>query len=318
MTDRSNEAVERAEHASSVFVSIQTTAFSGATLLAFLLGAHPQIATIGEMNGLIAREDPEVYLCSCGQKIKECDFWRSVEGAMRARGFEFGVARFDMGFGSGGPWLIQQLRTRSFRNHALNAARDALWQAWPGERHRLKALVSRNEAFVESVLAITDKHVFVDTSKDGLRLGALRRFSRFDVRAIHLVRDVRGVVASRLRRNVGVEAGEAARQWTRLHRRHQKTLDSWPEAHRIRIRYEDLCQDVQGTLGHLYRFCGVDPDFRMMDFRSTSHHIVGNAMRLANLSEIRLDERWRSLLTEDQLREVSGIAGGLSRQLGYC
>ncbi len=76
----------------------------------------------------------------------------------------------------------------------------AILCTWPAARRRWKALVARNEAFVESVLDVTGKEVFVDTSKDRLRVKALRNFSPFDVRAIHLIRDVRGVVASQLRR----------------------------------------------------------------------------------------------------------------------
>jgi hypothetical protein len=316
MTDRYNE-VQSTEPIHPVFVSIQTTAYSGATLLSFLLGAHPQIATVGEMNGLIAREDPEVYLCSCGQKIKECDFWKSIARAMRDRGFEFCVAHFDMEFGLGGPPFIQQLRVRSFQNSILDLMRDTIFQAWPGERHRLKVLVARNEAFIESVLAVTGKRVFVDTSKDNLRLNALRRYSSFDICAIHLIRDARGVVASRLQRRRGVDAHEAARQWAKLHQRIQLTLGTWPEAKRIQVRYEDLCQDVEGTLERLYRFCGVDPHFRVADFRGAPHHIVGNPMRLSNLSEISLDERWRSLLTQEQLQEIQQVAGPLIHQYGY-
>ncbi len=291
MTDRYN-GVRITEPIHPAFVSIQTTAFSGATLLSFLLGAHPQIATVGEMNGLIAREDPEVYLCSCEQKIKECDFWNSIASAMRDRGFEFCVAHFDMQFGLGGPQAIQQ-------------------------RRRLKALVARNEAFIESVLTVTGKQVFVDTSKDNLRLNALRRYSGFDIRAIHLIRDARGVVASRLQRRRGVDAHEAARQWAKLHQRIQITLRTWPEAKRIQIRYEDLCQDVEGTLERLYRFCGVDPHFSVADFREAPHHIVGNPMRLSNLSQISLDERWRSFLTHEQLQEIQRVAGPLIDHYGY-
>jgi hypothetical protein len=316
MTGR-NEQVRNTEPIRPAFVSIQTTAFSGATLLSFLLGAHPQIATVGEMNGLIAREDPEVYLCSCGQKIKECDFWNSIASAMRDRGFEFCVAHFDMQFGLGGPQAIQQLRVQSFRNSTLDSLRDTIFQAWPAERRRLKALVARNEAFIESVLTVTGKQVFVDTSKDNLRLNALRRYSGFDIRAIHLIRDARGVVASRLQRRRGVDAHEAARQWAKLHQRIQITLGTWPETQRIQVRYEDLCQDVEGTLERLYRFCGVDPHFRVADFRRAPHHIVGNPMRLSNLSEISLDERWRSLLTEEQLQEIQQIAGPLIHHYGY-
>jgi hypothetical protein len=127
MTYTSSEVeIEPARRGSPVFVSIQTTAFSGATLLSFLLGAHPEITTVGEMNGLIAREDPEVYLCSCGRKIKACDFWRAIEAAMRQRGFEFCVAHFDMAFNLGGPRWIQRLRTTSLWHGAPASLRDTL------------------------------------------------------------------------------------------------------------------------------------------------------------------------------------------------
>ncbi len=307
-----------------VFVSIQTSSFSGATLLAFFLCAHPQIATVVDMNGLIAREDPERYLCSCGKPIKACAFWQSVGAAMRERGFEFDVARFGTEFALGGPRPIQYLRRGSFRNNTIDSIRDAMFRAWPAERRRLRALVDRNVAFVDAVLKVTGKRVFVDTSKDRLRLNALYRRSPFDVRAIHLIRDVRGVVASRMRRNsergtggAHVDAREAARQWARLHQRLQITLTALPESRRMRVRYEDLCQDAPGTLERIYHFCEVDPTAGSTDLLTSTQHIVGNSMRLANLSEIRLDERWRNVLTRDQLEQIRSAAGRLSYQYGY-
>jgi hypothetical protein len=300
-----------------VFVSVETLAYSGATLLAFLLGAHPQIATVGEMDGLIPREVPDEYLCSCGQRIKVCEFWQSVKIAMQTKGFEFDVAHFDTKFILGGPRLIQYLRMGSSRNHILDSIRDAIFHAWPGETRRLKALVARNVAFIEAVLEVTGKGVFVDTSKDRLRLQSLRKFSTLDVRAIHLVRDVRGVVASRLQREE-IDAREAARQWVKSNQKLRTNLRSLPEEARVLLRYEDLCQDVQGALERLCHFCGVDPGIKVADFRAVPHHIVGNPMRLRAASEIRLDERWKSLLTEDQLKEINQAAGTLSRRYGYC
>lgn len=300
------------------FVSIETSVFSGATLLVFLLGAHPQIATVGEMDGLIPQEDPDEYLCSCGQKIKTCQFWQSVKIAMRNRGFEFDVAHFNTRFTLGSPRLIRYLRLGSFRNRTLDAIRDAIFYAWPGERHLLKALVARNEAFIEAVLEVTGKEVFVDSSKDRLRLKSLCKFSTLDVRAIHLVRDVRGVVASWLRRGGSIDARGAARQWVRLNKRIQTNLQSLPTEAQVLLRYEDLCQDVQGTLERLFHYCGVDPGVKVTDFRMAPHHIVGNEMRLRSVSEIKLDERWKSMLTEDQLEEINQVAGATSRRYGYC
>jgi hypothetical protein len=302
---------------SPILVSIESFIFSGSTLLSYLLGSHPRIATVGEMNGLIPGVDPNEYLCSCGPKIKECEFWQAVAAAMRNRGFEFDVAHFDTKFVLGGPRLIQCLRVGSFRNSTLDAVRDVIFLTWPGEIRQLNQLIARNKAFIEVVLELTGKDVFVDTSKDRLRVKYLHRLSTFDVRAIHLVRDVRGAIASRLRRGEEVSVRKAAWQWVSLNKKIQRLLKTLPEEKRIMIRYEDLCLDTQDTLERLYRFCEVDPGVVVTDFRSAAHHVVGNEMRLSNVSEIKLDERWKRMLTEEQLGEIDRVAGALSRQYGY-
>ncbi|MDX1475268.1 MAG: sulfotransferase, partial [Reinekea sp.] len=200
----------------------------------------------------------------------------------------------------------------------LDRGRDKLFQAWPPERHRLQALAARNVAFIESVLEVTDKHVFVDTSKSSnrLRLIALQRFSTFDVRAIHLVRDVRGVVASQARRRK-LDVRQAARRWVKWHCKLEGNLKYLPAEKQLRIRYEDLCQDVPGTLAQLFRFCGVEPPVELPDFRITPHHIVGNPMRLKSVSEIRLDERWKQVFSYEQLKQINQVAGPLREQYGY-
>jgi hypothetical protein len=269
------------------------------------------------MNGLIPGVDPNEYLCSCGPKIKECEFWQAVAAAMRDRGFEFDVAHFDTKFVLGGSRLIQCLRVGSFRNSTLDSVRDVIFLTWPDEIRQLNQLIARNKAFIEVVLELTGKDVFVDTSKDRLRVKYLHRLSTFDVRAIHLVRDVRGAIASRLRRGEEVSVRKAARQWVSLNKKIQRLLKTLPEEKRIMIRYEDLCLDTQDTLERLYRFCEVGPGVVVTDFRSAAHHVVGNEMRLSNVSEIKLDERWKRMLTEEQLGEIDRVAGALSRQYGY-
>ena len=91
-----------------------------------------------------------------------------------------------------------------------------------------------------------------------------------------------------------------------------------PENRHVLLRYEDLCQDVEGTLERLFDFCGVDPNIRVTDFRTVPHHIVGNAMRLGNVSEIKLDDSWKTLLGAAQLEEISRVAGTMCRRYGYC
>ena len=54
---------------------IAASSHSGSTLLAMLLGAHPQACTAGELR-LTNVGDPERYLCSCGEKISRCGITR--------------------------------------------------------------------------------------------------------------------------------------------------------------------------------------------------------------------------------------------------
>jgi len=299
------------------FVTIETTAFSGATLLTALLGSHPAIATVAEMSGLIDSVDPDEYLCSCGQKIKTCEFWQMVKTGMAARGFEFDVAHFDTQFISGRSSLLQRLREGSTRNNLIDSIRDAILFALPGQARQFRTMSARNVAFIETVLNITGKRVFVDSSKDRLRPKALRRFSSLDVRVIHLVRDVRGVVASNLRRDTHLTAGQIARSWRRRHRRVQVTLESWPKDKHILLRYKDLCKNTEDTLMRLYDFCQIDLDFKIDDLETVSLHLVGNPMRLTQISEIKLDERWKEELTIAQLKEIERVAGAMGWQYEY-
>ena len=299
-----------------IFVGIETTSYSGATLLSFLLNAHPSIATIGEMDGLILK-NPEQYTCSCGQPIQTCEFWQAMTREMAARGFEFDLHDFRNEFLLAGPEWFHRLRAGSFGNRTLDAIRDTALQTLPGERKQFQQLVARNTAFVESALKLTSKSVFVDTSKDHLRARALKMFSPYDVRVIHLVRDPRGVTASKLRRGSKMDARGTARQWVRLHSRLQNGLGALMADKYIRVRYEDLCRDPRAVLKKLYAFCGADAAFDPNEFKSAPHHIVGNPMRLDKMSVIKLDERWRELLTAEQQKEIWQVAGKLGAQYGY-
>jgi hypothetical protein len=86
----------------------------------------------------------------------------------------------------------------------------------------------------------------------------------------------------------------------------------------IEVRYEELCRDTKKTLSRLFEFLGFDPDKRSWEFRALENHVVGNGMRLDATSEIRLDERWRSVLTEGDLRSFDHEAGEMNRRYGYA
>ena len=303
-------------HMNHRFLSIQTSAFSGATLLAFLLDSHPDIVSIGEMDGLIQREDPKEYLCSCGERIEECPFWSAVCDAMNRQGFHFDTAHFDTKFsGSDGSLLTRRLKTGSLRSNTLDAIRDGFLYNVSPQRHRMRERIRRNVALIESALSVTGKSVFVDSSKEYLRPRYLKRFSGLAVRVIHLFRDPRGFVASRLKRDPNLIVEKIVSQWVKENRRILRTLDGFPKSKRLVVSYEHLCANPRGVLPGVFRFCGVDPGIWNEDFRASPHHIVGNPMRLKQSSEIAVDERWKEVLTRLQCEEIERNGGAFHEKL---
>jgi len=301
----------------TTFITIQTTAFSGATLLSILLGGHPEITTIGELGGLVSTDDPDEYLCSCGQRIKECEFWHSVTVAMSNRGYEFDVANFQTNFKNSGPQFIQKLRVGSVRNNYIDSFRDSVLFSLPSEKRKIKAHAGRNVALINSILEVTDKEILIDSSKNRMRLRALRKFSKLDIRAIHFVRRVEGVVASQVRRGRGSDVARLARDWVKRHDRIGITLAAWPQEKHTLVRYEDLCQQPESTLLRVIDFCGAAPNLKRSNFQEITHHVIGNPIRLKPITEIKLDERWKTELTTIQIQEINRVAGSLNKHYGY-
>lgn len=304
---------------SPVFVSLISHSYSGSTLLAILLGAHPEIATVGEMNGVnSARVDISRYRCSCGQLLTECRFWRTIQQNMQDRGFEFEFADFGTRFIPSRRSLGDRLQWGSLGSNALESMRDSIAQIWPGHRERLNRLVARNEAFVEAVLEVMGKRVFVDTSKSPLRFRYLSRFSALDVRVVHLVRDVRGTVASTLRRNKDMSVHQAARGWVTTNLGIERLLRTFKSESKMTLMYEEFCQDPGASLGDLCRFFGVDSSIDLLDLQAIpEHHIIGNTIRERPISIINLDQRWKGELDPEQLKIINRIAGHLDSRYSY-
>ena len=110
---------------------------------------------------------------------------------------------------------------------------------------------------------------------------------------------------------------EAAREWRRSNEEAEHVLEGLDPGRWIEVRYEGVCSDPAGQLARLCNLLGVVPRGLARDFRSAEHHVLGNGMRLDTTSEVRLDDRWRSVLTPEDLAAFDRIAGGLNRRYGY-
>lgn len=251
-------------------IYIAAPGYSGSTLLAWLLGSHPQIATVSEMTGLISSVDPETYKCSCGKRIRECPFWRALKERVADSGVDFDVSDFRLKFIMGENRLSKVFRSRSLHNRWANKVRDVVLKLYLPQRHDLANLRRRNLAFVDAVLEITGAQVFLDASKDPIRIKYLAEMPELRVKVIHLTRDARAVAHSYRKHrshNVPIEAG--ARNWRWIHWDIHRFLEFPGLSDVFRVKYEQLATETTSTLNRLFQFCGVDPTRRIIVIRWT-------------------------------------------------
>jgi hypothetical protein len=301
------------------YVCLPGCGFTGSTLLGFLLNAHPECASIGAATGLVARVDLATYACSCGAPFRECAFWRDVAARTRALGHPVDV--YKTGFWSThfvwtGNRVLDALLFRSLRVPALTSLRDAVCADLPPVRAHLARVAANSAAFARAVLELSGKRVFVDTARDHQRPKLLLRSPELDVRVIHLVRDARANSASIMKR-LGLDAGAAARHWEKANLEAERTRRFFPPERWLRVRYDELCSDLQPTLDRISDFLGVRRAPAPQDFRATPHHVIGNEMRLEGAGQVREDESWRQRLSASDLAAIARSAGRTNRFFGF-
>jgi hypothetical protein len=301
------------------YVCLPGCGYTGSTLLGFLLNAHPECASIGAATGLVARVDLPSYRCSCGALFGECGFWRAVAARTRELGHPVDV--YKTGFWSThftwtGNRVLDALLFRSLRAPALTALRDALLADLPPVRAHLLAVAATSAAFARAVLEQTGKRVFVDTARDHQRPKLLARSPELDVRVIHLVRDARANSASIMKR-LGLDAAAAARHWEKANLEAERTRRYFAPERWLRVRYDELCSDLQATLDRISDFLGVRRAPAPADFRAGAHHVIGNEMRLEGAGQVREDVSWRERLSASDLDAIARNAGRTNRFFGF-
>lgn len=293
---------------------ILSPSFSGSTLLTFLLGTHPEIATVGELKAT-ARHGIEEYDCSCGSRMLQCGFWREVGDKLKARGFGFDCGDFGTHYRARpGSLLDRAMRTR-LHGPLLEAIRSMTLALVPGGRRTMRRITEKNRALIDVVTELQNGSLFLDSSKDPIRLKYLLGANGGGAKVIHLIRDGRGTSNSYLRHVSTME--QAALEWRHIHEESERMLARLPAGSWTRLHYEDLCRDPKAEMDRLLSFLDLDPTLATHDFRSGEHHIVGNYMRMKSSSEIVLDEKWRKALSPEHLAGFHRVGGALNKRYGY-
>lgn len=294
-------------------IYIHAASHSGSTMLASQLARHPEVASVGELAGTQYRSRPG-YQCSCGAELERCAFWREVSAAMARRGYAYSATTAQTDIRNAPTALARRLLVPRHRGPLLEALRGAGLALVPGARAHLERHQRLMAALVESVLECTGKPVLVDSSKSGVQLKYHLQNPRLAVKLIWLVRDGRGVARS-IARNQRTSLEQGAYEWRRRNEEAAAIVRGLDPAGWIQVRYEALCAEPAPTLERLWRFIGVAPE--RVNGAAGELHVLGHGSRLKGPAPIRVNEGWRSELSAQDLRQFDGVAGALSRELGY-
>ena len=294
---------------------ILSPGYSGSTLLTFLLAAHPKIATIGELKALGRGQAPD-YRCSCGATLEQCPFWRQVAEQLAQRGYRGPLVGVNTHFRCAQLPLADRILRAQVRGPGFELLRWVGFALVPTAAHQRRAIVETNAALIEVICQLTGATVFLDGSKDPVRLLYLARARRFPIKAIHLVRDGRGVSNS-YRKHYGTSLAAAAIEWAKTIGECQHVLERLPKDRQLQVHYETLCRQPQEELDKIFDFLDLDPAASRPDLSQLEHHILGNDMRLGGVNQITLDEKWRHELNPQDLAVFEHLAGALNRSYGY-
>jgi hypothetical protein len=267
---------------------------SGSTLLAYLLGQLEGYVVAGELKFIWRRGVKENELCGCGEPFADCPFWRDV-----------GLAAF-------GGWNeldieeVLDLQARVTSGRSISALLTGVG-AGPSYARYSELL----RLLYDAILAVSGGRIVVDTSKTPVEALILSRVSGVQCRAIHLVRDARGVAFSWAKR--GVRRPEIVG--------HEAVMRI-PTA---RLRYEDLARAPQEYIEAALRGSGVPTDHAGLQALGsgrvtlgTLHTIGGNPMRFtAGETPVRADEAWRREMTPGLRRGVTAVTWPLLLLYGY-
>lgn len=282
------------------YVYILSQRYSGSTLLSFLMGTHPDIATIGERRkfftySLAAGENPG-QPCSCGKPFQECEHWSAIKAGMQQR---INVADY-------GP---NPTEYRLFGNRHLQRAGYKLLQ-FCLERNlgtpfsgKLKKLGDFNKVLVEEALKLDAGSAFLDSSKSIDQALFLSLQEAFDFRVIWLTRDPRAQVNSALKYNQW-SVGEAAERWKQEMVENAKVLSALGIKHTV-LNYEMLCRNPTAEMQRMLEFAGLDATKFSLDFREQTQHIMGNySMRSGADTQIVERKEWQTDLSAADIATI--------------
>jgi hypothetical protein len=296
-----------------VLVYVMSPSYSGSTLLTRIMAYQSKIATIGELKAT-GINDINTYRCSCGALFLECEFWNELAEKLHANDVPFNLHALETRIRSESS-LVNSFLTPTLHGPILERLRRFAFLLFPAANTNLHSQLKRNAHIIEAICELQKCDVFLDESKDPLRALYFAQSDLWDFRVLQLVRDGRGAVNSDMKHNQR-SMTVACREWNLKIDEMARFLDM-VQCPVMQLTYESLCTDASAIISQVLEFAGIPESRGDLDISQDSQHIIGNDMRLKPMREVKLDEKWRTDLSRDELKTFYSLSGQRNKALGY-
>lgn len=282
---------------------------SGSTMLDLMLGSHSQGFSLGEISKL-----PQIYRKhrSPAAFCPDSSFWSDHFSNEEAEKLALGLS-----------------------NHRIHRAIPLKLERW------LREFLGQDDLFrpYSFISQRLNKPVLVDSSKypdwveskiktKEFRQGPLQAY------IIHAVRDGRAVLNSYLRAYPELTVEAISDRWLKNLAYSQRIYENFPADRKMRVRYEELATDPEGTMRSVCRRLGMPFEPSMLEYWKHEHHyIAGSRSARAMIARyrnqpvqaevqavhgdyyakmdlgIKLDQRWKQELAPEKLARFYELIG---------
>lgn len=306
---------------------------SGSTLADCILGSHPQIHSSGEMRYLqwqlkrTLSEEQSVAnqnVCSCGEKFRECSFWRStidlvsqkVSIDVSIEPMKFETAFFDQAIYEGNGHihrsLMDKAKTSLFRRY-LQRGYPLRYVKWI--EPKIDKWINNNWLLYESMSTVAQKPVIIDSSKHLTFALFLQQSRPKDVIFLFLHRSIEGLAASYKKRaqqkGKAFSIDEVVKRKRDFNVRINLCKKSIPNLSYLDISYEEMAESPLKVLNNMAEVAGLkklDSSGDVFKINPSEMHLVaGNPMRYLGEQTVQYDNRWRDRLTSEEKEYLKSI-----------
>ena len=294
------------EQSSQTLVYIMGDGRSGSTILSVLLGAHPDIISVGELNRWPQFEGKPKWN---NQKQQDHAFWQAVYDAYVAQT---------------SPPHFEELITTQELFERYEQFPILLRGRLPKES--VDVYSTYLSYLLKAIALVSDKRIILDASKNpGRAYSFWRHQSDRVTKIIHLVRDPRGVMWSHMKRD-----GEHKYKPLMLAVAHYMIKNFMcslvdgitPQDVVLRVRYEDLIQHPTSELTRIGQFLGLTMDSVVE--KVTQNHLFdvpplldGNQIRQKSSLRLAYDDEWHHKLSSTHRWRINVFTAPLMISYGY-